>query len=550
MILWLIGPSGSGNSTVGPLLAERRNGRFVDLDRMIEERAGRSIPDIFRDEGEEEFRRLETELVEELVRTTPFREQLVAAAGGGAVVDPRNRDLMRSSGLRILLRVDAATAIDRLVFSEHRPLLQAENPTQVWQQLYDERITAYADHDIAVDATTNPDELLNAVTQQLHRFHASAWKIDARLEGQLSRIRAYRSPWSVVRAYRLATRLTRSFIITDAHLASHYSEFLKRLAGSKGRIFVVEPGEESKSFAVVEKIIEQLTAEGFDRSDFVLGFGGGVVTDLAGFVASIYMRGLHFIAMPTSLLAMVDASVGGKTAINAVGVRNLVGTFNQPERVLICPALLRTLPERELRSGLVESLKMGLIQSKVLSDLVADALPDILRGKIPEVIDEVIRLSVAVKLEVIGEDVRDNKRRGLLNFGHTFAHALEAAAPGVWTHGEAVAFGMIAAVEGARASESGFGSKRDEGWDRRVEEIIAGVLPLTNPHGRFPDLSVLLEKINQDKKRQSHIVRFVLPLGAAGTGWLIGGRLSEELMISGIRNARKRIEEYHGRNRS
>ncbi|MEZ4785198.1 MAG: bifunctional shikimate kinase/3-dehydroquinate synthase [Candidatus Kapaibacterium sp.] len=547
MILWLVGPSGSGKSTLGSILAERRNGQFVDTDRIVEEKAKESVDEIFRRQGEEGFRKLEAEAIEELVRKVKFREQLVVGTGGGSVIDPRNRDLMRSSGLRIYLDVDSARAIQRLVHSEERPLLSQSDPMEDWLRLRAERDEAYMDHDLLIDANGNPQEIVDAIVQKLHRFHTSSWKIDAKLDGVTSRIRAYRSPWSAIRAYRLATLLTRSFIITDSNLAHHYPELLKRLAGSKGVVRVVDPGEGGKSFSIVEQLVEEIASHGISREDCILGFGGGVITDLAGFVASIYMRGIRSFAMPTSLLAMVDASVGGKTAINASDVRNLVGTFSQPERVLICPAFLRTLPQRELRSGLVESMKMGIVRSKVLSDLVQDALPDVLEGKIPMMVDEVIRMSIATKLDVIGEDVYDKNHRALLNFGHTFAHALEAAAPGVWTHGEAVAFGMIAVTKLASSEDGGQSDKQRKEWGERTEEIVKRVLPLTNPDGERPEVEEIIKKMQRDKKTKWFLVRFVIPVGKVGTGWMVRGGFSEESIPKAIEEAWKLIDDYHGR---
>ncbi len=542
MILWLTGPSGGGKSTVGPLVAAQQKHRFVDLDALIERRTGLSIAEIFDREGESKFRELETEAIKQVIAKKEAKDDLVIATGGGSVVNPYNRDLMRSSGLRVYFNVEATTAIARLSATSGRPLLLESNPERAWKELLEERITVYADHDIMIDAGQSPAEVTDAILAAHHRYNSPSWKINAELRGETSRICAYRSPWSTLRAYRGATRMNRTCVITDTNLAEHYPEFLKRLAGTQGLVCALEPGEKSKSFATVEKIVQQLSEGGFDRNSTILGFGGGVITDLAGFVASIYMRGIHLFSMPTSLLAMVDASVGGKTAINSSTIRNLVGTFNHPERVLICPSFLRTLPDRELRSGLVESLKMGIIRSEVLQELVDESLPDILNGRIPKVIDEIIRLSVVNKLDIIGNDVQDTGERGLLNFGHTFAHALEAAAPGVWTHGEAVAFGMIAALEAA-------GRTRVSPLPTSEIHVKASkILPLTNPNGTRPSPENIVEKMQRDKKQKIGIAHFVLPTGPLikNTGWSIGILLAQEIIAYSIEAAWRHIDDYHG----
>lgn len=549
MIHWVIGPPGAGKSTVGNELAARRTAWFIDLDRQIELRAGMSVAEIFATGGEEGFRERERETLLALVEEHK-RKRMVVAVGGGAVIDPRNRDLMRSTGLRILLEVDADTAVARIGNGEERPLLSGDDPERAWRRLYAERKEAYADHDIAVSGAGSPKEVAGLVVSALYKFHSGLWRVNARFGEETSRIYALRSPYSALRAVRRMTRFNRRCIITDSNLSVLYGRTLERLAGKDGLVIVVEPGEESKSFETVERLVGRLLDAGFSRADCIVGFGGGVVTDLAGFVASIYMRGLRCISIPTSLLAMVDASVGGKTAINASGIRNLVGTFRQPTDVLICPAFLHTLPPRELRSGMVEALKMGMITFGNLHEQVLRGTSDILAGRIPSNVHEIVRASVEAKLEIIGTDVKDEKDRNMLNLGHTFGHALEGACPGEFTHGEAVAFGIVAAVE--LAAEVIPNIRKEV-----LLTVAEDALPYTFlPSSDFvPDFPELLRKMGGDKKQKTGSLRFVLPLGEhglrrftlplKGKSLLVGVPAEDAQVLDAMERAWRRIQAYH-----
>lgn len=538
MFHWLIGPSGSGKSTVGRELAARRSAWFIDLDEKIGRDAGMSVAEIFAEHGEEGFRARERDALLAVV-ADHRRKRVVVATGGGSTIDPRNRDLMRSTGVRILLRVDAGTALERLGTANGRPLLAGEDPASSWRKLLSERSAAYADHDISVDAAGSVADVTERIARALSKFHTSLWRINAQLAGETSRICALRSPYSAIRAVRRLTRFTRRCVITDENLSAQYERTLTRVAGNDGLVVTVEPGEESKSFATVESIVERLLDAGFTRGDCIVGFGGGVVTDLAGFVASIYMRGLRCISMPTSLLAMVDASVGGKTAINAAATRNLVGTFRQPTDVLICDSFLRTLPERELRSGMVEALKMGMIRGGKLHELVAHGTPQILAGSIPREIADIVHESILAKLGIIGNDVHDEKNRHLLNLGHTFGHALEAACPGEFTHGEAVAFGIVAAGELAARVIANIDRKR-------IDAIVEKALPYTLAADSSPDFENVLLKMTGDKKQQRKgWLRFVLPAG--GQTVMAGVHADGADALAAMELAWERIINFHGR---
>jgi 3-dehydroquinate synthase len=269
-------------------------------------------------------------------------------------------------------------------------------------------------------------------------------------------------------------------------------------------------GEENKRLAPLEAAAVEMSQRGADRSSVVVAFGGGIVNDMAGFLASIFMRGIPVIQVPTTLLAQVDAAVGGKTGVNLVTGKNLIGAFHQPLAVLIDPSLLETLPEREYRAGLFEVIKCGVIRSQPLFRLLTERRDDVIARR-PEVVDEIVAASVRIKAAVVTEDEREGDLRRILNFGHTFGHALEAETEYTrFLHGEAVAFGMRAAVH--LAEVAGYLSAED----------AVDILGEIDLYGPIPSLAGIpaqniFQRLSSDKKTVQGKVHFVLPerIGAA-----------------------------------
>src|SRR5579884_3632515 len=239
----------------------------------------------------------------------------------------------------------------------------------------------------------------------------------------------------------------RVFVVTTEDVWRHQGATLERgLAGHPHDVLYLPGGEEQKRLAPVETLAEEMVQRGADRSSLVIAFGGGIVNDMAGFLAAIFMRGIRVLQIPTTLLAQVDAAVGGKTGVNLVSGKNLIGSFHQPIAVLIDPAALETLPEREFRAGLWEIIKAGIIRDAALFAYLAEHCDDVLARK-PEAVDRIIADSVRIKAEVVSADEKESDLRRILNFGHTFGHALEAETEyRRFLHGEAVAWGMKAAL--------------------------------------------------------------------------------------------------------
>jgi 3-dehydroquinate synthase len=308
-------------------------------------------------------------------------------------------------------------------------------------------------------------------------------------------------------AKQLPPRRGRTFVISTVDVWRHCGPALSgALAGVDFELIHLPGGEERKRLAPLEAAAEEMVRRGGDRSSLVIAFGGGIVTDMGGFLAAIFMRGIPVIHAPTTLLAQVDAAVGGKTGVNLVSGKNLIGSFHQPLAVVIDPAVLDTLPEREYRAGLYEIIKAGVIRDAALFRFLGERAPDVLARR-AEAVDRIIADAVQMKAEVVSADERESGLRRILNLGHTFGHALEAETGYArFLHGEAVGFGMRAAVRLAQIV--GALSTGD----------AAGILGTLELYGPLPPLDGisaenLLARLVHDKKTVRGEVHFVVPTG-------------------------------------
>jgi len=293
-------------------------------------------------------------------------------------------------------------------------------------------------------------------------------------------------------------------------------------------LFLIGEGEDAKSLTTVDDLCSRFAAWGLLRDDAVVALGGGVVGDTAGFAASVYHRGVSVVQAPTTLLAQVDAAIGGKTAVNLVSGKNLIGSFHQPFAVLADPAILDTLPEREYRAGLYEILKAGIIRERELFTYLAEHSDDVLARR-PEAIDHIIAESVRMKADVVSSDEREGDQRRILNFGHTFGHALEAETEyRRFLHGEAVAWGMRAAVY--LGESTGYVSAEDS---VEILQMIAAYGPIPSLAGISADR--LLARLVHDKKTVQGNVHFVLPV-RIGEVTVVSG-VDEKMVLDAIRLA-------------
>ncbi len=321
------------------------------------------------------------------------------------------------------------------------------------------------------------------------------------------------------------------FILADATVWRLWGkQLLQSLDAPRTPVILVPSGERYKRMSTVEKIAQQLSAQGAERSSLLIAFGGGVTGDIGGFVASIFLRGIEYVHIPTTLLAQVDSSIGGKTGVNLLAGKNLVGTFCQPRMVLTDPLLLQTLPRRELRAGLFEALKCAVIGDPKLFEFLIDERSRILSGE-PGALLPVIRACAALKSRVVSLDEKEGDLRRILNFGHTIGHALEAATGyRRFLHGEAVAWGMLAATQLAVQAGQLASSLGD-----RICALIVSYGPVPSL-GRI-DLAAVCRHLSADKKVRRGVIHFVLPR-RIGAVRIVSG-ISEKQVLSVLKNLNK-----------
>lgn len=512
----LIGLSGTGKSAVAPIVAERLGFAVVDLDAEIERRMGRPIPEIFADLGEPVFRAVEHEVVAEACA----RANLVIATGGGAVLREDNWEAMRPASVivhlngatpELLARLERAAGADPV---SARPLL-AGDPSARIERLRQERAPLYARADAEVDTDgRTPQEVADAIVSAVADRSSRGMLPLASLLVATGRSDLYVAPGLLEHLGELTARrwpeARRAWVVTDEHVgplwATHAEEALKG-ARVVPHTIAVPAGEASKSMSQVSALLDRLLTDRIDRRDIVVALGGGVVGDLAGFVAAIVLRGVGLVQVPTSLLAMVDSSVGGKTGVNHALGKNLIGAFYQPQLVVADTEVLATLDERELRAGWAEIVKHAMIERSASGsdapELLGsiESLPDPLRLS-PEALSDVVRRNVLLKAGVVAADERESGSRRLLNYGHTLGHAMEASGYR-YLHGEAVALGMRAAATlSCRLGmcEAGLVDRQGRLLDR-----------LGLPARFDGELGAVAEHLTRDKKAVHGILTWILP---------------------------------------
>lgn len=302
----------------------------------------------------------------------------------------------------------------------------------------------------------------------------------------------------------------RVFVLTSPPIWALWNEqFLASFPEPPVALFLA-PGEAHKTLANVERLLRQMAEAGADRGSLLIAFGGGIVGDVGGFLAAIYMRGIPYVQVPTTFLAQVDSSVGGKTGVNLPEGKNLVGSFNHPAAVFADIDVLATLPDRELRAGLMESIKAGIIRDRALVRFLEEHVDQVLARE-PRALEKVIAASIRMKAGVVNKDERESGLRMILNLGHTVGHALEQATNyKALLHGEAVAWGMIAALHLARTRGTISANQFE-----RLERVIY-------LYGPFPPLNIGLRRVvaatGSDKKNVGGVRRFVLPIGIGDAG--------------------------------
>lgn len=501
--VFLSGPMAVGKSTVLPLVAARLGQPFVDLDREIEARAGTSVAELFHTRGEAAFRALETEVVAAVAART---QPTVIALGGGTVTSEPARRVVSSRGVVVTLVAEPSVLARRA--GDARPLLrgatsESERAARLGE-LCLARAAAYAEANVELDVGTDaPDVVADAIVAELREapivvpLAERAYRIRIG-EGELDRVGA--------RVTGLGVR-GRVLVATDENARAYADRVAAALAAAdlEPHVHALAPGEEHKTVRSLEALWDAALGHGVDRKGAIVAVGGGVALDVAGLAAATLLRGVRWVAVPTTLLSMVDAAVGGKTAIDRPQGKNLVGALHQPSLVVVDPSVLATLPDRAFVAGLAEVVKCAWIAGEAaLARLEADA--GALVAREPVALRAALELALRVKARIVAHDERETHARLALNLGHTIGHALEAASGYTLPHGEAVALGLRAAHRVARAL--GAGGATDE----------ARTVALLGRLGLPTDLSAAglggtgLERfVASDKKASAGHVRFVVP---------------------------------------
>ncbi|MFE6665655.1 3-dehydroquinate synthase [Streptomyces sp. NPDC057697] len=517
-LIVLVGPMGVGKSTVGELLADRLGTGYRDTDADVVATAGKPISEIFYDEGEEHFRALERQAV----LTAVAEHTGVLSLGGGAVLDDTTRALLAGRPV-VYLSMDVEEAVRRVGLNTARPLL-AVNPRRQWRELMDARrhlYTEVARVTVATDERT-PEEVAQAVLDALELPERTGEPVPSGRENTRmteqgpTRIAiagsAGTDPYEVLVGRQLlgelpaliGDRARRVAVLHPEALAETGEAVRQDLAdeGYEAIAIQLPNAEEAKTVEVAAYCWKALGQTGFTRTDVIVGVGGGATTDVAGFVAASWLRGVRWIAVPTTVLGMVDAAVGGKTGINTAEGKNLVGAFHPPAGVLCDLAALDSLPVHDYVSGMAEVIKAGFIADPAILDLV-EADPEGARTPNGPHTAELIERAIRVKAEVVSSDLKESGLREILNYGHTLAHAIEKNERYKWRHGAAVSVGMVFAAELGRLA----GRLDDATADRHRTVLESVGLPLTYRGDQWPKL---LENMKVDKKSRGDLLRFIV----------------------------------------
>jgi 3-dehydroquinate synthase len=503
MHLFVVGPPGIGKSTVAPALARHFGAAVVELDGEIERRAGKSCKDVIEQEGMQRFREIEATVLQKLAPTPSW---VVVDTGGGAPISEGNRGFMRQRGLIVGLRGSLDRVTSGIAATMAKRPNQEMAPRDRARAVLRERKAAYADTDVTFDVD-------GATSEETARAIA-AWLVSARgVRIDVARPERASPSRVLIRAGllehvgpHLADLGWRGqvAVVSDAQTAARYEPDLLRslsAAGLKAVTLRVPAGERGKQFRVAARLWASLASYGVGRDGGIIALGGGSVGDVAGFVAATYLRGIRLAQVPTTLLGMADAAIGGKTAIDIAAGKNLVGAFHSPDAVFADLAVLATLPPRQLSSGLAEVTKCAFLADRESVAQLARSLENVRAGDLGAIL-AAVSIAAEVKGGIVSQDPRESGLRELLNFGHTMGHAYEAASGYRATHGEAVAIGMVYATALAEKLELTAPTVRPE-----LENLLdRAALPT---RARLP--KGVWSFVLQDKKARAGKLRWILP---------------------------------------
>ncbi len=494
MHIFLYGPTGSGKSSVGSALAQVLNLPFIDLDAEVERAIGQGISQFMTEQGEVSFRDAESNVLQKVVDNA----DMIVALGGGALLREGNRSLVEATGQVVFLDANMSTLVARLSEDENkRPLLAGELESNL-ASLLKSRQAHYDSFRLRVDTTGSPEQVAWEVQCSLGCYHVHGMGpgYDVLVqENELDQLGA------MLTARGLSGPV---LVVSDTNVAPLYNERVMSSLQAAGYVtssLAIPAGEKYKKLETVLSIWRGCLEAGFDRKSMVLALGGGVVGDMAGFAASTFMRGVPWVNVPTTVLSMVDASLGGKTGFDLPEGKNLVGSFHPPRLVLADPNTLSTLPDSEFCSGLAEVVKHGVIADPDLFEFCSDGIK-----YVKENLGHVLRRAMGVKVKIIQEDPYEKGIRAALNFGHTIGHAVELVSDFEIRHGEAVSIGMVAESKLAERL-----AVADKGLSDTLAKTLAELdLPVEVPES-LPRANII-RAMKMDKKKVAGVVRFTLPV--------------------------------------
>jgi 3-dehydroquinate synthase len=514
--VYLVGFMGSGKSTVGAMLAARLNRELTDMDELLEKEFGKSVTQVFEDHGEDAFRERETRLLS----LTAQKSGLVVATGGGLPIREENRAILKESGISVYLQANLNTLKKHVGESgkKDRPLW---NDDAGVSSLLEERRSIYEQSDIMVRTDKKSPE---RVTEMVLEALVSDSTFDIVLDGHRCAVTATLNGPNALIGYIAGRRV---FLVTDATVERLHGGRYRQVLGDVPAV-ILKPGEQSKSLTSARKIYEKLLSERFDRDDVLVAIGGGVVTDLGAMVASTFKRGMGLILVSTTLVGCVDAAVGGKAAVNLGQAKNVVGCFSIPDAVVLDLEALGTLYRKQLCEGIVEAYKTGLIADANLAGLIESNVKMLLSGDLLTLSETATR-SAAIKAKIVSEDFRESGRRMILNFGHTYGHAVEGYNRFRVSHGTAVALGMRVATEISRSR-----GLLDSKSAATIDAVLTRVVPKSVP---APPAAEAWDLMLHDKKIRKGNIVFVLPDGVGKAVCV------DDVTLAEISRALKKLEE-------
>lgn len=512
--IYFTGFMASGKTRIGRLLAKHLKLSYVDSDALIVQWAGKSIAEIFEQEGEAKFRELEKEIIKEISQ----KKGLVVSLGGGAITKSENVQVVKNTGILICMRAEPEVLCERIGRNDNRPLMAGLEPEERLEKIKTmlaEREKYYALADFSIDSSEDPPEtrVIPQILDALMLWENLAVRVNLE-QGQSYPIFIGRGILkhanTLLKALRILPKCE-MLVCTDSTIAKKQKKNFNMICQKAGnsKSFIFPAGERSKNLEKLNSLWTFMLKKHYGRKSCLLQFSGGVVGDMAGFAAATYQRGISFVQMPTSLLAMVDSSVGGKVAINHVEGKNMIGAFYQPEAVMCDLSVLKTLPKEEFCAGLAEIVKYGIIYDYVFFEWLEKNASAILAKNV-EALTFAIKRSCEIKAEVVGIDEREFGLRAILNYGHTFGHAIEKATNfNKLSHGIAVGLGMR--VAGRLSVITGRWSKEDE--QRQNDLLNKFRIPKTLKECKInPPLKTLWDAMGSDKKTDKKTRFYILPL--------------------------------------